>query len=85
MPSRKSALKHLRSDEKKRLRNARVKSTLKTLIGKFNLSIKQGDMEGARSLLTAISSALDKAAKRGIIHKRSADRKKSRLAKKLAA
>lgn len=84
MPSRKSALKHLQSDEKKRMRNASVKSSIKTLINKFELQLKRGDKEGARKFLPAISSSLDKAAKRGIIHKTSASRKKARLTKKAA-
>jgi small subunit ribosomal protein S20 len=85
MQSRKSALKHMKADETKRLRNARVTSSIKTLVNKFNRLLKKGQKEDARKLLPKVSSALDKAAKRGIIHKNMANRKKARLARRLTA
>jgi small subunit ribosomal protein S20 len=85
MPTRKSGLKHMRADEKKRRLNAHVKATLKTLTKKFVLLVKAGELDNAKKLLPKISSALDKAAKRKIIHKGNASRTKSRLAKRLAA
>ena len=84
MPSRKSALKHMRSDEKKRSRNASVKSALRKLLKRFNSLVQRGDMEDAGKLLPSIASALDKAAKRRIIHKKKASRTKSRLSNKAA-
>ena len=84
MPSRKSALKHMRADEKKRVRNASVKSALRTMIRKFDRLVKEGDLEGAKGYLPSIASALDKAAKRRIIHKKKADRAKSRLSRSLS-
>ncbi len=85
MPTRKSGAKHMRADEKKRRLNTQVRATLKTLTKKYGLLIKAGEIDNAKKLLPTISSALDKAAKRGIIHKGNASRTKSRLAKKLAA
>lgn len=85
MPTRKSGAKHIRADEKKRRLNAHVKATLKTLTKKYGLLVKTGEIDNAKKLLPTISSALDKAAKRGIIHKGNANRMKSRLAGKLAA
>lgn len=84
MPTRKSAAKHMRADEKKRRLNAHVRATLRTLTRKYGLFITAGEIDNAKKLLPALSSALDKAAKRGIIHKGNASRMKSRLAKKLA-
>jgi small subunit ribosomal protein S20 len=84
MPTRKSAAKHMRADEKKRRLNAHVRATLRTLTRKYGLFITAGEIDNAKKLLPVISSALDKAAKRGIIHKGNASRMKSRLARKLA-
>jgi len=83
MPTRKSGAKHIRADEKKRVRNARVHAALKTLTKKYGQFITKGDKESAKKLFPILSSALDKAAKRGIIHKNNASRSKSRLALKL--
>lgn len=84
MPTRKSGLKHMRADEKKRARNARVKSALKTLTRKYEALAAKGDKEGTAALFPAVASALDKAAKKGIIHENRAGRRKSRLARRLA-
>jgi small subunit ribosomal protein S20 len=84
MPTRKSGLKHMRADEKKRQRNARVKSSLKTLTRKYETLVAKGDKEGAAKIFPSVASAMDKAAKKGIIHDNRAARQKSRLARKLA-
>jgi len=84
MPTRKSGLKHMRADEKKRIRNARVKSALKTLTRKYELLVEKGDKAGAAKLLPSVASAMDKAAKKRIIPENRASRQKSRLARKIA-
>jgi small subunit ribosomal protein S20 len=84
MPTRKSGLKHMRADEKKRIRNARVKSALKTLTRKYELLVEKGDKEGAAKLFPSVTSAMDKAAKKKIIPENRASRQKSRLARKIA-
>ena len=84
MPTRKSGAKHLRADEKKRIRNARVKSALKTITRKFELAAAKGDKAAAAKLYPLVSAAMDKAAKKGIIPYNRANRRKSRLARKLA-
>ncbi|MDD5556826.1 MAG: 30S ribosomal protein S20 [bacterium] len=81
MPTRKSGLKHMRADERKRLRNARVKSALRTLSKRYRTLLRKGETAAARALLPSLASALDKAAKRGIIHRNTASRRKSRLSK----
>ncbi|MBC5824637.1 MAG: 30S ribosomal protein S20 [Candidatus Eremiobacteraeota bacterium] len=77
MPNIKAAVKWTRASEKRRLRNAAVKTKLKTLFKKASAP-KADD-----SAVTVAMSALDKAAARGIIHKNAANRKKSRLAKRV--
>jgi small subunit ribosomal protein S20 len=77
MPQHKSPLKRLKTDAKRRARNNYVKSTIKTLSKQM-----QADMpaEERRALLDRIYSQLDKAAKKGVIHKRTASRRKARIA-----
>lgn len=77
MPNHKSCEKRLRQDEKRRARNNYVRSTLKTLSKKVhsNMSIEEKE-----NLLQTIYSQLDKAAKKGVIHARTASRRKSRIA-----
>ena len=79
MPSRKSALKRIRQAEKNHARNVSTRSALKTLRKDF-LALLTSKKEEAQKRLPLLQSALDKAAKRGIIHFRKAARLKSRLA-----
>ena len=74
MPNLRSAKKRLRQDVKKSLRNQIAKTRIKTEVKK---SLESGDIKGA-------TSAIDRAASKGIIHRNAAARKKSRLAKRLA-
>ena len=85
MPNTKSAAKALRNSERKRLRNKSVKSSLHTLQKRFLGLVTAGKKDEAAALLPQVASALDKAAKRGVIHGNSADRRKSRLSIRLAA
>jgi small subunit ribosomal protein S20 len=85
MPNTKSAAKANRSSERKRLRNKSTKSALHTLQKRFLGLVGEGKKDEAAALLPRIASALDKAAKGGVIHRNSADRHKSRLALRLAA
>ena len=79
MPTQRSALKRIRSDKKKHLRNISAKSELKTLTKNFNEMIESGKLEEAKSFLNKLASRFDKAATKGIIHKSTSNRKKSRL------
>lgn len=78
MPSHKSCEKRLRQDTKRRAKNNYVKATINTLSKKIRA--KTDNKEEAEKLLFDIFAKLDKAAKRGIIHKRTASRRKKRLA-----
>ncbi len=83
MPNIKSAMKRVKVNAKKNLRNRMVKSSMKTTIKKFDAAVAS-DPKQATALLGASFSALDKAAVKGVIHKNAANRKKARLAKRLA-
>jgi small subunit ribosomal protein S20 len=78
LPNIKSAKKWARASEKRRKRNLAVKSTLKSKYKKAGETLTKDDVRAA-------AAAHDKAAARGIIHKNKANRKKSRLAKRVAA
>jgi len=83
MPKRKAAVKRLRVDKKRHLRNLEIKKELKKTLKKFQALILAKDLTEAKKTLSKVSSLLDKAAKKKIVHPRTADRKKSRLAKRL--
>ena len=78
MPNIKSAMKRVKVSKKKNLRNRMIKSGVKTAVKKYEAALTQEQLSNA-------SSALDKAASKGVIHKSAANRKKARLARKLAA
>jgi small subunit ribosomal protein S20 len=84
MPNTKSAERRMRSSERKRLHNRKIKSSLKTLERAYAAASKAGDKQRANEAYRNLCSAFDKAAKSGVIHKAKADRKKSRLAAHLA-
>ncbi len=81
MPNIKSAIKRVKTNEKKRHQNMSQKSALRTSIKSVDTAILKGDVEGAKEALIKASKRLDKAASKGLIHKNKASRKKSRLAK----
>jgi small subunit ribosomal protein S20 len=78
----KSQLKRIKTNEKARLRNKSVKSSLKTAIRKFREAAEAGDKDKATELLQDVSRKLDKAATKGVIHANQAANKKSALAKR---
>ena len=74
-----SALKRVRQAKKRTLRNRSVKSMIKTLSKKVETAVKNKNIEDATTLLNKAISAIDKAARKGILHKNTAARKVSRL------
>ena len=83
MANIKSAMKRVKVNATKNLRNRMVKSKVKTAIRKFETEVANAAANaGAQYNLTA--SPIDKAAAKGVIHKNTANRKKARLAKQLA-
>jgi small subunit ribosomal protein S20 len=83
MAHTKSTIKRIKQDKKKHLRNMSVKSSVRTVIKKYQTAVEEND-KGAKELLNAAYAALDRAASKGVIKKETASRKKSRLALKLA-
>jgi small subunit ribosomal protein S20 len=85
MPHTKSAKKSLRQDQKRRDRNRAVKKSLKAQLKKFAAALKEGSAEQKQTEFVAVVKKLDKAAARRVIHPNAAARKKSQLARQLAA
>lgn len=84
MANIKSQIKRNRQNEKRRLRNKAVKSSLKTAVRKFRETAEAGDVEQAGVLMREASRALDKAASKGVIHKNQAANRKSAIAHQFA-
>ncbi len=94
MANTKSAIKRLRSAERRRLRNRVYRVGARTAVKKARALMEEarldearldeGHVEEARAAVRAAVSALDKAAEKGIIHKNNASRRKSRLMRRLA-
>jgi small subunit ribosomal protein S20 len=80
-----SALKRARQSEKRRLRNKMVKSGIKTHAKKIIEAVEEKNPEKARQALTAAVPAIQRAALKKVLHKKTASRKISRLAKKTNA
>ena len=80
MANIKSQLKRIKTNEKARLRNKSVKSSLKTAVRKFREAAEAGDKAKALELLQDASRKLDKAATKGVIHANQAANKKSAMA-----
>jgi small subunit ribosomal protein S20 len=81
MANIKSQIKRNRQNEKRRKRNLGVRSSLKTATKKVTTAAETGDAEVATAAVGEASRAYDKAASKGMLHKRAAARHKSRLAK----
>lgn len=85
MANIKSQQKRILTNERRRLRNKSVKSSLHTAVRAFREAAAEGDKAKAGELLVSTSRKLDKAASKGVIHKNQAARRKSRLSKRLKA
>ncbi len=83
MANIKSQQKRILTNERARLRNKAVKSSLRTAVRAFREAAHAGDKEKATELLASTNRKLDKAASKGVIHKNQAANKKSALSKAL--
>ena len=81
MANIKSQIKRNRQNEGRRVRNKAVRTELKTYTKKVRSAATAGDGDAARRELAATVRQLDKAASGGVMHKRAAARKKSRLSR----
>jgi small subunit ribosomal protein S20 len=84
MPNTKSAAKAMRQAITRNLRNVKAKDKFKDAVKEVKKLITAGKKSDAVKAMQAAMSALDKAAKTRVIHKNTASRKKSRLAKAIA-
>jgi small subunit ribosomal protein S20 len=83
MANRRAAVKSLRVDEKRHARNQQIRRELKKAMKNLESLLTAKNAAEAKTLFQKVSSLLDKAAKKRVIHTNTADRKKSRLAKHL--
>jgi small subunit ribosomal protein S20 len=79
----KSAIKRSRQAEGRRLRNSHVKSTMKTTVKRAVSAVNEGGQENLEGLFRAAVKQIGRAASKGVIHKRTAARKVSRLSRKV--
>ncbi|GIU96956.1 MAG: 30S ribosomal protein S20 [Actinomycetota bacterium] len=85
MANIRSQIKRNRQNERRRLRNKAVKSELKTYAKKVRAAVAEGDAAAAAERLRLAARKLDKAASKGVLHPRTAARRKSRLARAVNA
>ncbi|TWT09080.1 MULTISPECIES: 30S ribosomal protein S20 [unclassified Planomicrobium] len=83
MPNIKSAIKRVRTNETKNAQNSHVRSTMRSAVKKAEQALLNKDENATDSVKAAIKQ-VEKAASKGLIHKNTAARKKSRLMKKQA-
>jgi len=76
-----SALKRARQAEKNRLRNKAVKTEIRTVSKKVETAVDKKDKAEAQKAFTEAAEVISKAASKGVIHKNTASRKISRLAR----
>lgn len=79
MAHRRSSIKKIRIDKRRRLQNLRVISELKTFARKAKQSVDEKKHDEALTTARELFSKIDKAVKKGIVHRNVANRRKSRL------
>ena len=80
----KSALKANRQNIKRREQNRQMRSKLRTALKPISASLDDNDVDGAKAALSQTVSIVDKMATKGIIHRNTAGRYKSRISARLA-
>ena len=83
MATHKSAIKQDKQSKKRKMRNTKIKSYVKTVIKRVRNAVDEKDMESSIQALVKAIPAIDKAASKGVIHKKTASRKISRLTKRV--
>lgn len=84
MANHKSAIKRIRTNERKRQHNRVWRSSARTKIKQARVAIESGNLDDAREATLEAVRTLDKAASKGVLHRNNADRRKGRLMKHLA-
>lgn len=85
MANTESAKKRIRQNAKRRLRNKLFRTRARTFAKRAQLALEAGDRETTAEAVRLAVSELDRAAHKGVIHRKNAARRKSRLMKRLAA
>ena len=85
MANIKSQIKRNKQNEKRRLRNRVYRGHARVAVRDARVAMEGSNVEETKAAVLAAVSALDKAAEKGVIHRRNASRRKGRLMKKLAA
>ena len=85
MPNIKSSIRSVKTDAERRAANGPVKAEIRSTARKVEAQAAAGTKEEAQATLKVAAGLLDKAARKGTIHKKAAARKKSRFAKKVNA
>jgi small subunit ribosomal protein S20 len=85
MANHPSALKRQRQDKKRRLRNKSYRSTINTSVKKIFSSVDEKDIDGAQQYYKQAIAHLDSAVNKGILHRKTASRRISRLTKRVNA
>jgi small subunit ribosomal protein S20 len=84
MPNHKSAIKRMRQSEKLRLYNRSHRTRVRNYVKRARAALESGEVNAAEDGVRQAIRDLDKAASRGVLHKRNAARRKGRLMKQLA-
>jgi small subunit ribosomal protein S20 len=84
MPNHKSAIKRMHQSEKRRLYNRSYRNRARSYVKRARAAMDNKNLSEAEELVREAIRDLDKAATRGVLHKRNAARRKSRLMKQLA-
>jgi small subunit ribosomal protein S20 len=79
MPHHKAQKKSLKQDVRRRLRNKRTLSSLRTAMRKLRAAVAAGENDTAAAIVAAVQAQIDRTASAGVIHHRTAARHKSRL------
>lgn len=85
MANIRSALKRIRQSEKRRMRNAAVRSSVRSAVKGARAALSATAVEEARTAVARTIQVLDKAVTKGVLHRNAAARKKSRLSRQLNA
>ena len=80
-----SAIKRAKQNEKRRLRNLQIKSTVKSSVKKVRIATEAKDVEGAQKALSKVIPLIQKAYSKGVFHKNTSARKISRLTREVNA
>ncbi|MFO0689277.1 MAG: 30S ribosomal protein S20 [Myxococcota bacterium] len=85
MANHKSALKRISQSERRRKRNQHIRSKMRTVVKRYREALESGNASQAGEAFKVVEREIRRAASRGVIPKRRADRSVGRLAKRLNA